>query len=211
MAANSSGGGRLILTACLCASVSGCGGDNDAGEELFADPQRLEIGNDGPEGVSGLTIDNIRYPLDVALGDIWGASGEHFRIDFTLTNGNFMLDTETVDGQAYQTLVPAEASAVFHASMFSPGGSFNYASYAYAPLNAGVQRFPGVGYFTDAYIGVDINQNNIIDNAEKMTVIDGRVDFAGTLPDIELNFSVTLSNGKSVTGEYTGLFDFTER
>lgn len=202
---------QIVPVLTLCAVVTSCGSSSDSDDQLQDDQQRLVIGNDGPEGDSGLSIDDAVYPLDVALGDIWGMNNEHFRIDFTLSNGNFRLATETLNGQTFQTLVPAEASALFHMHMFSPGSSFDYASYAYVADADNGNLFQGMGYFTEAYVGIDRDMNGEINPEENFAVIDGTVDFTGTLPDIELSFSVTLSNGVSVTGIYEGLFDFTER
>lgn len=202
---------QSVQVVALCAVVTGCGSSSDIDEQLQDDQQKLVIGNDGPEGDSGLSIDDAVYPLDVALGDIWGAYNEHFRIDFTLSNGNFRLATETFDGQTFQTLVPAEATAVFHMHMFSPGSSFDYASYAYVADADDGSLYQGMGYFTEAYVGIDSDMDGEVNSEESFAVIDGTVDFIGTMPDIELSFSVTLSNGVSVSGIYEGLFDFTER
>ena len=194
----------------LCAVSTGCGGDGvvDPPQE---DQQKLVIGNDGPEGDSALSINNTRYPLDVALGDIWGVNKGHYRIDFTLSNGNFQLASETIDGQTYQLLEPAQATAVFHLRMFSAGSSFDYASYAYVADADGGDAYQGVGYFNEAYVGIDTDLDGEVSPDENIAVIDGAVDFTGTVPDVELSFSVTLANGANVTGNYTGLFDFTER
>lgn len=202
---------QSVQVIALCTVLTSCGNSSDNEEPLQDDQQKLVIGNDGPEGDSGLSIDDAVHPLDVALGDIWGVNNEHFRIDFTLSNGNFRLATETFDGQTFQTLVPAEATAVFHMHMFSPGSSFDYASYAYAADADDGSLYQGMGFFTEAYVGIDSDMDGEVNSEENFAVIDGTVDFTGTMPDIELSFSVTLSNGVSVTGIYEGLFDFTER
>lgn len=194
----------------LLASVFlfGCDGDGVSATSVNDEPNRMVVVNDGPEGSSALLVNDVRYPLDAALGDIWGAKGEHFQIDFTLTDGNFRLISDTVDGRVVQLLVPAQAGVVFHAKMFSAGNSFDYSSYAYL----GSEDSPaGVGYFTNAFVGVDANGNGRVDLAEQSMVLDGVIDFAGALPDIELRLNLTLSDGRIVTGQYTGLFDFTER
>ena len=50
-----------------------------------------------------------------------------------------------------------------------------------------------------------------MDDDETLSVVGGTVEFTGILPDIEVNFSVTLENGLLAEGHYTGLFDFTDR
>ena len=188
--------------------LTGC---SDGGvEESLANDQRdvVTVVNDGPEGDSGLVINSIQYPLDAALGDIWGIDGEHYRIDFTLTDGNFTIGSVTVDGQVLQQVVPAEAGVVFHARMFSAGTSFDYSSYAYLDTE---NNPAGVGYFNDAFVGLDTNGNGRVETSEQIEVLDGIIDFVGALPDIELRLNVTLNDGQTVTGHYTGLFDFTPR
>ena len=198
----------FVITPCL---VAGCENSSDTTLQPLDDQENLTVRNDGPEGDSALAINDTTHPLNVALGDIRGIENEHFRIDFTLANGTFRLASETIDGQAFQTLVPAESSAVFHMHMFNPGSSFDYGSYGYAADAIDGRQFQGTGYFTSAFIGIDIDLDNEVSPDENIAVIDGTVDFTGTLPDVELSFSLTLENGASVTGTYKGLFDFTER
>lgn len=200
-----------VLSFILLSVLSGCGGGGGNAEPVQSDQSRFVIGNDGPEGDSGFTVNTIRYPLDAAIGDIWGERDDRFRIDFTLTNGNFRLEPIVVDGQSHQVLVPAKATAVLHAEMYSPGSSFGYGGYAFVPSDDVAEVSSGVGYFTDAYVGVDTNMDGMVEDDERYAVIEGVVEFEGSIPFIELNFSMTLSDGQSVTGEYTGLFDFTER
>ena len=69
----------------------------------------------GPEGDSNVKVSAIEYPLDAALGDIWGVEGDHYSIDFTITNGKFLVTPTTIDGLTQSLLVPVEASAVVYA------------------------------------------------------------------------------------------------
>ncbi|MFK8080474.1 MAG: hypothetical protein AB8B97_09325 [Granulosicoccus sp.] len=207
-------GGMYQFAGCLiCLSfLAGCGsGESDVSQPVSDDQPKIIIGNNGPEGDSGLSVGNLRYPLDSALGDIWGATGGHFQIDFTFTNGNFTLDTIVRDGQSHRVLVPALASAVFRAEMFSVGNQFDYGSYAFVSADDTNSISSGVGYFTRAYVGVDVDQNGRVSESEKINVVAGSIEFAGAVPDISLNFSVTLDDGQYVTGHYSGLFDFTRR
>lgn len=205
---------QQIVGAFLCVStlgaISGCESSSSIQSAEAEQPKQVVV-NDGPEGSSALVIGDVSYPLDSALGDIWGVSNDHFQIDFTLTNGNFSLDTIVVDGQSHQVLVPAQATAVVHTEMFSAGDSFHYGSYTFVPFHSADEVHAGVGYFTNAFVGVDINLDGMVGDEERYAVIEGVVDFNGSLPDISLSFSMTLSNGQSVIGEYTGLYDFTER
>ena len=201
--------GRVAIAVAMALSVAQCGGGNSA--DLPPDGSEAVIANDGPEGDSELIVDNARYPLNVALGDIRGISDTLFQVDYTISNGNFQFITLQGDDGPYEALVPAQATAVFFASMFSPGDQFNFGSYPYAAPDVADALSSGTGYFTDAYVGLDENNNLLIDERERFEVTSGIVEFAGMLPDIELHFSLMLSNGASVEGHYTGLFDFTER
>jgi len=201
---NSCGGGSEVATVSAL-SIDGDLSQADAGEF------NAVAGNDGPSGDSGLTIDNTQYSLNAAIGDIWGANDSHFQIDFTLTNGNFMLESIERNGQSYQVLVPAEATAVVRADIYNPGDSFHFGNYAYMAADSAVGASAGVGYFTQAFVGVDTNEDGRVGDEERFDVIDGIIEFKGTVPYIVLGFSMTLLNGQNVTGEYTGLFDFAER
>jgi len=199
----------------LCSILAGCGSGSTSSDSsvLLGDTEQSEsvISNDGPEGDSGFDLAGVRYPLDSALGDIWGARGSHYQIDFTLTDGNFSLETQVLDGQSHQVLVPAMAGAVVYAKMYSVGNSFNFGAYGFVPLSSSADIPDGVGYFTNAYVGVDANQDGRVSDDEQFAVADGVVQFSGNLPDISLTFSMALANGQNVAGSYTGLFDFTER
>lgn len=191
----------------------GCSGGTDPappGSDVLETSETV-ITNDGPEGDSGLTAGDIRYPLNAAIGDIWGVSGDHYRVDFTLTNGNFRIESANDNDREYSRFVPDLATAVFHARMYSPGDSFYHINYSHVPSDSVNSTLSGVGFFRDAYIGLDTNGDGMVSEIEEIDVIDGLVEVAGTLLDMEMRFQVTLSNGQALSGEYTGLIDFTTR
>ncbi len=165
----------------------------------------------GPEGDSELRVDARRFSLDSALGDIWGVENAHYNVDFTLTNGNFIITPAMVNGQVHDLLTPTAASAVFHAELYSPGDSFSFVTYSHSTFGAGDGVLAGNAFFDKAFVGYDLDNNGEVGDSEKLEVIGGTVEFAGELPNISLHFSVTLANGLLAQGHYTGLFDFTQR
>lgn len=171
----------------------------------------LVDGNEGPEGDSSFELGSLRYPLSAAIGDIWGVVGEHFNINFTLTDGNFTITETTIDGVTHNLLTPANASGIFHAEMYSPGDGFSFETYSHASVDADRNLLAGIAFFDRAFIGVDVNSSGKVEEAEIMPVVGGTIEFTGAVPDIELTFSVLLSDGQTVEGHYTGLFDFTQR
>lgn len=205
---------RLFFAALLGPVLASCNaGSSDDSEstELQNDQSPIILVNNGPARDSGFTIDSIHYSLNAALGDQWGHDDEHFRIDFTVINGNFIIEPAVIDGIEHPLLVPAQSTAVLHLKVFSPGDSLSLGSFAYANNTNSDGSLSGVAYFTDAYVGVDINLDESVDAGEQHTIIDGIVQFTGTFPDIDLEFTVTLSDGQLVAGSYTGLYDFTQR
>lgn len=169
------------------------------------------VGTLGPQGDSSLNIDERRYPLDSALGDIWGFRDQHYNVNFTLTNGKFVATATDVDGTTHNLLVPAKATAILYAEMHSPGDYFSFVTYSFSPFGAGGGVLDGNAYFDNAYVGYDADNSGNVEEHEKRPVLGGTIAFVGVLPDIELDFSVQLDNGRSATGHYTGLFDFTDR
>jgi len=165
----------------------------------------------GPEGDSRVKVGDRQYPLNSALGDIWGPEGDHYNIDFTITNGKFLVAPTLIDGVEHSLLLPVEASASIYAELYSPGDSFSFGTYSFSPFGAGGGVLAGNAYFDSAYVGIDRNDSGDIDAEENLRVIGGTFDFAGALPNIELRFSVTLENGQLAEGHYTGLFDFADR
>lgn len=165
----------------------------------------------GPEGDSSIVVDELSFPLKSALGDIWGPQGDHYSVDFTITNGKFLIAPTEIDGVTHSLLLPVEASATIYVELYSPGDYFSFGTYSYSPFGAGGGVLAGSAFFDSAYVGIDSNNSGDIEPNENLRVIGGTFEFAGVLPDVELNFSVTLENGQHAEGHYTGLFDFADR
>lgn len=169
------------------------------------------LSNNGPARDSGITIDDRRYELDAALADVWGYRGSHYNVNFTVTNGKFSVEPTEVDGEIYNLLVPAEASAVVYAQMYYPGEGFNFSEFIFQAQSAVSTQAISTPFFTGAYVGFDSDGSGTVELAEHHEIIDGTMTFSGLLPNLELSFSLLLDNGQSATGHYTGLFDFTQR
>ena len=165
----------------------------------------------GPEGNSHLAVGDELYPLKSALGDIWGPEGDYYSLDFTITNGKFLLVPTEIDGVLHSLLVPAEATATIYAELYSSGDSFSYGTFSFSPVMDGAGVLPGNSYFDNAFIGFDTNNSGDVEADENFKVIGGTFEFDGALPAIELRFNVTLENGQQAEGHYSGLFDFADR
>ena len=183
-------------------------------------PQNDETGQDsmpvmgnaaGPEGDSSVEVGERRFPLKSALGDIWGIEGDHYSVDFTITNGKFLVAPTNIDGVVHSLLLPVESSATIYVELYSPGDAFSFGTYSFSPFGAGGGVLAGNAYFDSAYVGIDSNESGDIESDENFRVIGGTFEFIGMLPDVELRFSVTLENGQLAEGHYTGLFDFADR
>lgn len=181
----------------------------DAGGSAGDDPEIIVA--IGPEGDSSLIVNERRFPLDAALGDVWGVRGEHFNVNFTVTDGKFTIMPTSVDGEELNLLVPVEATAIIYAEMFSPGEQFSFVTYSFSSLDVDEGELAGNAFFNNAFVGFDVDRSGEVDEDERLDVVGGTIEFTGILPDIELQFSVTLENGMLAQGHYTGLFDFTDR
>jgi len=221
---------KYVLWSCIASvGLTGCGSSdpvavtddvssapdqpNDASQNVESDVDSEPLtGNAfGPEGDSNVQVAERRFPLKSALGDIWGVEGDHFSVDFTITNGKFLITPTEIDGVTHSLLLPVESSATVYVELYSPGDAFTFGTYSYSPFGAGGGVLAGNAYFDEAFVGVDANNSGDVEPNENLTVIGGTFEFSGDLPDIELRFSVTLENGESVEGHYTGLFDFADR
>jgi len=174
----------------------------------LADPAQVV---QGPEGDSRLEVSERRFPLDAGLGDIWGVEQDHYNVDFTITNGSFLVSPTDIDGVIHSLLLPVQASATIFAELYSPGDFFSFGTYSFSPFGDGGGALVGNAYFDNATVSFDINDSGDIEEGETFQVIGGTFEFIGELPDIELRFSVTLENGEMAEGHYTGLFDFADR
>ena len=200
----------------LAPSEDGAGlqvGDGTQPLEIISFPENdpTQIMVIGPEGNSSLIVNERSFPLDSALGDVWGVQGEHFNVNFTLTDGLFTIMPTRVGDEIFNLLVPAQATAIVYAEMFSPGDQFSFVTYSYSPLGANGSVLAGNAFFANAYVGFDVDRSGDVDDDETLSVVGGTIEFTGILPDIEVQFSVTLENGLLAQGHYTGLFDFTNR
>lgn len=165
----------------------------------------------GPEGDSNVKVGGRQFPLKSALGDIWGIEDDHYNVDFTITNGKFLVAPTDIDGVTHSLLLPVDSSATIFVELYSPGDAFSFGTYSFSPFGAGGGVLAGNAYFDNAYVGVDSNESGDIESNENFKVIGGTFEFIGALPNIELRFSVTLENGELAEGHYTGLFDFADR
>jgi len=109
----------------------GCG-DSQMAEPTGSEPDSMSLADDldqdepsgvdplvdsaqvvrGPEGDSRLEVSERSFPLDAGLGDIWGTEQDHYNIDFTITNGSFLVTPTDIDGVMHSLLVPVQASAI---------------------------------------------------------------------------------------------------
>jgi len=208
----------LILVSCGNSQTTETGNINSASELMLGDdsvPSEVapEVGPLvlGPEGDSQLQVSERQFPLDAGLGDIWGVEQDHYNVDFTITNGNFLVAPTDIDGVVHSLLVPVRASAIVFAELFSPGEFFSFGTYSFSELSNDDGALSGNAYFNNATVSFDINESGDIEEGETFAVTDGTFEFIGGLPDIELRFSVTLDNGEMAEGHYTGLFDFADR
>jgi hypothetical protein len=177
----------------------------------FGGNNNLVTINNGPAGDSGITIDDRRIALDSAVADIWGFSGSHYNVNFTLTNGDFVIEPTEIDGEIHSLFVPDQASAVFYAEMYYPGEGFNVAKFQHAADDNTIALSSQLPVFANSHVGFDVNGSGVIEIGEHYDIVAGSITFSGTLPDLELRFSVALDNGQIAMGHYDGLFDFTQR
>jgi hypothetical protein len=217
---------KLALWTCISSvGVSGCNGSDllgvaadtqptlDQADAVLQNDEGVPVtGNSvGPEGYSRVKMGERQFPLKSALGDIWGTDGDHYSVDFTITNGKFLVSPTEIDGVTHNLLVPVEASATIYVELYSPGDAFSFGTYSFSPFGSGGGVLAGNAYFDSAYVGIDLNESGDIESNENLRIIGGTFEFDGGVPDIELRFSVTLENGQSAEGYYTGLFDFADR
>jgi hypothetical protein len=221
---------KFALWTCIASvGMAGCGGSDPMGatenqlpalDQSDDVPQNDGTGQDsvpfmgtavGPEGDSNVKVGELRFPLKSALGDIWGIEGDHYNVDFTITNGKFLVVPTDIDGVTHSLLLPVESSATIYVELYSPGDAFSFGTYSFSPFGAGGGVLAGNAYFDGASVGVDSNESGDIEPNENFKVIGGTFEFIGALPDLELRFSVTLENGQLAEGHYTGLFDFADR
>jgi len=174
------------------------GDDVSAGSDIVFDGKTYAM-------VDGLISDYGSYePID------GGSPDTHYNYDFDIIDAELVTITES-DGSTYQG--PAANTTIHvYVELFSPGTStFNAGTFTYMSDDAATAAdIAGKFFFFGGEVELDTDgvENGDLDGPE-YEINGGTVTVTGTnKDDFALTFDVTTSGGKTLTGSYSGDFEF---
>lgn len=167
-----------------------------------------------PNPSNGLNFGATTYVIDKGLAELQGERAYHYQVDLSVTDGTFVPITYYIYvGDipiAYTYWIAADATAEVFVEMYSDGAkSFNEGTFEFVAPTEGEVGEPsriGQNYFKDAYVGIDTNASNTVEEDEEIKVIGGSITLVGALPDFSMSFDLQLANGMSAKGVYKGSF-----
>lgn len=132
------------------------------------------------EGASGIVVDI-------------GATDDHYTQLFAISDGdmNYNGSTGSFQFQTSSKFFLSLGAASLGNSQFSTG------TFEYRQLASSV---PDVSHF---YSGTFVD----IDNSQTLSVTGGTITISGSSPNYTLQFDLTLTGGKKLTGAYVGTFE----
>ncbi|WP_205502567.1 hypothetical protein [Rufibacter psychrotolerans] len=167
----------------------------------------VSCSDDDEEEVSPNTDNKVvyngtTYSMKSGLVEDYGPSDNHYNYDFYITDG-----TITTSNNDFEVV---NSKIVLFAELLSPGTSeFKTGTFSF------VQNYNDAGnenkhVFEDALVVTDTNNDNILDEQdEELGVTGGTVKVSGgNNRNYTVEFDVTLENGKTAKGGYSGTFTY---
>ena len=179
--------------------IGGCAGDNDDAVT--------------PTTANQVTYGNTPYSLANGLANDYRTidSDNHYNIDFSVSDGlfiPFLVDLGT--GILVQLWNVSDGTIEIHAELYSPGpGAFKNGTFNYTSLPESEIEDPslvGEYFFQDAYVAIDTDGDQDLGEDEEIAVTGGTIQVSGTSPEYNLVYNLTLADGKTLRGSFSGEF-----
>jgi hypothetical protein len=149
-----------------------------------------------PIANNSVAYNGTSYSIDNGAIIDWGTDGEHYNYDIFLADGEIDFETNTATG----------ASIIVYAELFSPGDSdFSAGTFIYNASG----NVSGKYYFEMLQVMTDSNNNRRLDEHDEiLNVTGGKVTTTGKPSNFSMELDVTLDNGKTLKGNYSGSYDY---
>jgi len=160
-----------------------------------------------PEDV--ITYDGVSYAMKDGVIYDYGAATPyivptHYNYDFVITDASLVKKTES-DGDTYWSIGDETTFGVY-IELYSPGtSSFKTGTFEYLEWHDDVTQadFDGKYFFSDAEVILISNNTEI-----EYEATGGTVKVLGSGLEYTLDFDLVLNNGKTLKGNYSGLFKY---
>jgi|GEM_PF-6002571 len=152
------------------------------------------------------------YSVNKGLEEVYKPGDNHYKSGFNISDGEFYSVQVNIFGNIDLIWRVRNGSIWIYGDLFSPGTeNLSSGTFSFAPGNvdeddpALAQKF----FFSDARVVVDLNNNGDFDkDVEFFDVVDGTISVEVSGGVYTMTFNLSLENGESVKGSYSG--DFTQ-
>ncbi|BDD11790.1 hypothetical protein FUAX_42220 (plasmid) [Fulvitalea axinellae] len=181
--------GLLLIALILSLYLASCSSDND----------------DEGTTKNSVTLNDASYTLSDGLFIDYGAGQTHYNKDFYVIDGQFVQQT-TNGSNGYDV---ENAKLMIVAEMYSLGtekfvpGTFEYID----GQTATPDDVKDISFFYPALAVIDSNDDGKFTQTDtSFPIKGGKVTVSGTSPNYEVSYEVTLDNGKTMKGSFSGAF-----
>jgi len=155
-----------------------------------------------------LVFDEQSYTLENGLLLNRKESGNHYKINFMVTDGAFTAVDVFIGNVPITYWYFIGETVSLDLRLFAPGttnfniGTFNYSELSEDDLGENLDLADEF-LFTKSQVGLDVNNDGEVeDETELFDVTGGTITVEGSFPDFRIVFDLVLENGQSVSGNY---------
>ncbi|MCC9166928.1 hypothetical protein [Pontibacter harenae] len=166
------------------------------------------------------------YNIQTGIIEDWGSVGlsdgdedlyisndnvTHYNYDVSITDGTLQANS---DGE----LENVGATVFVYAELLSPGttnfttGTFSYIEYEDDLTQEQIDaKYNNKSFFEDAYIVIDANGNGTLDASDASSIAyatGGTITVSGSNNNYTVDYNLTLDNGRTIVGSYSGDFQY---
>lgn len=150
------------------------------------------------------------YYVDGGALSLFGNSDTHYFDYFFLTDGTPQF---AADGEI--TSMPDGKIAIFTALISAGGNQFNPGTFTYTDLTADVNlteaqvkaKYNNKSFFYHPFVRIDTDGDHDWEEEVDVEVTGGTIKVTDNIPNITMEYNLTLANGKTLKGKYAGKFN----
>ncbi|WP_114777341.1 hypothetical protein [Botryobacter ruber] len=176
-----------------------------------------------PDTTNQLEYNGQKYTFKSGLVEdygplsVFGTTNTHHNYDFTILDGTF---TKQADNSYAPT--SASSTVMVFAELFSPGtAGFTTGTFTHiAPTDNDdddlndtelESKYKNKAYFNYALVFIDSNNNKTLEQTDIILIATGgTIKVSGSAANPTLEYNLTLHDGKTLTGSYTGGFTYSD-
>lgn len=150
------------------------------------------------------------YYVDGGALNLFGNTDTHYFDYFMLTDGTPQFDTE---GDI--TGMPDGKIALFTALISAGGNQFKPGTFEFTDLAADVNlteeqvkaKYNNKSFFYQPFLRIDTDGDHNWDEESDIEITGGTIKVSDNIPNITMEYNLTLANGKTLKGKYAGKFN----